>query len=94
VHIEKPHAVNEEQLNELISVAKNSSAEIFLGFNRPKSKLAQKAVQELKTEQGPLSMSFFVVGHKLEKDHWYFSSMKVEECSVIYVIGQIYLCIC
>lgn len=74
VHIEKPHAINKDQLERLISAAKKSSGNLYLGFNRPKSQLAKKAIKELESEDGPLSLNFFVVGHKLDADHWYFSS--------------------
>ena len=73
VHIEKPHAVTEEQLKELVLTAKNSiNNNVFLGFNRPKSKLVRKLKRKLREESGPLSLSFFIVGHKLPQDHWYF----------------------
>tara|TARA_B100000519_G_scaffold203428_1_gene226711 strand:+ start:21110 stop:22252 length:1143 start_codon:yes stop_codon:yes gene_type:complete len=74
VHIEKPHAVNEDQLKQLISAAKKSSGNLFLGFNRPKSKMAKDVIKKLDSADGSISMSFFVVGHKLDIGHWYFST--------------------
>ena len=42
-HIEKPHVVNKDQLSRLISaMARNPKVKVFLGFNRPKSRLFKK----------------------------------------------------
>jgi len=73
VHVEKPHAITVEELKKLVLTAKKSATNnIFLGFNRPKSKLVRKLKKMLREESGPLSLSFFVVGHKLPQEHWYF----------------------
>ena len=64
VHIEKPHAVSEEQLNDLMKAALDSPKNnLFLGFNRPKSKLVTKLRKLLKAESGPPSSTVESVSH-------------------------------
>lgn len=73
VHIEKPHVVNFEQLKSLSSIMKEkSNVKVFLGFNRPFSDLTVKIKKELDKEQGNTISNFFILGHKLSKDHWYY----------------------
>lgn len=72
VHIEKPHAVKEEQLQRLLSAMRdNPQAKVFLGFNRPKSPLFKKLKDKMDGETGDVMMNWFIVGHVIEDDHWY-----------------------
>lgn len=74
VHIEKPHVISEEQLEQLSAAQhQNRSLMVFLGFNRPKSKLFRRAKQELEKESGPLMVNWFLAGHSIPDRHWYFS---------------------
>ncbi len=74
VHIEKPITVNYEQLDSLMQAMQEyPNSKVFLGFNRPKSKLFMKLVDYLEKEQGAVMMNWFIAGHEIEKDHWYFS---------------------
>ena len=74
VHIEKPHVVNNEQLRKLEQVHyQYPSRKIFLGFNRPKSKLFNTLKKHLKRESGPMMISWFIAGHNIDSDHWYFN---------------------
>jgi len=73
VHIEKPHVINYEQLEKLSQAIKNhSNVKVFLGFNRPKSRLFKKLCSQLDNYSGGLMINWFLVGHYLEADHWYF----------------------
>ena len=73
VHIEKPHVVSHDQLTRLSgAMRKNPQAKVFLGFNRPRSELFQKLVKFVADETGPLTANWFVAGHQIEDDHWYF----------------------
>jgi len=73
VHIEKPHVVSEDQLKRLILAMKaNPEVRIFLGFNRPKSVLFKKLQRMLTNQTGPMMINWFVVGHEISDDHWYF----------------------
>jgi predicted dehydrogenase len=73
VHIEKPHVVNHLQLVRLCRAMATKHGIVGLGFNRPLSKYGaelQKAVWE---QASPMVMNWFVAGHELPLDHWYYS---------------------
>lgn len=73
VHIEKPHVVDNQQLERLIKAIKNNPhVNVYLGFNRFKSKLFKKLQTFLKQEQGPMMINWFIAGHAIQDDHWYF----------------------
>lgn len=73
VHIEKPHAVNFDQLNDLtIALKQNPEVKVNLGYNRPKSELAKILRDYLGQQEGSLVINWFVAGHEIEPDHWYF----------------------
>lgn len=73
VHIEKPHAVSVEQLVDLCKAIKTSNSRINLGFNRPKSTLFQRLKKEFAEQPGELMINWFVAGHEIDPDHWYFA---------------------
>ncbi|MVB00172.1 hypothetical protein GN330_23270 [Nitratireductor sp. CAU 1489] len=74
VHIEKPHVISDEQLKRLSEAQRrNPQCMIFLGFNRPRSKLFERARDALEKEDGPLMVNWFLAGHSIPDDHWYFS---------------------
>jgi len=75
VHIEKPHVVTRSQLAAL-SDAMRSRPEVmvFLGFNRPRSGHFSRLLNEARREVGPSMINWFVAGHAIEDDHWYFNS--------------------
>ena len=72
VHIEKPHVTNEDQLRRLCAAMAASSGRVTLGFNRPLSPLGREIAGVLEAEEGPSLLSWFVKGHQIEPDHWYF----------------------
>lgn len=74
VHIEKPHVVTLDQLQRLIEAQRrNPQCMVFLGFNRPASKIFGRLNHELRGQSGPLMVNWFVAGHHIPDDHWYFS---------------------
>jgi predicted dehydrogenase len=74
VHIEKPHVVREEQLVRLEkAMLENPKSKVFLGFNRPKSKLFNILSEEMDKQEGNSMLNWFVSGHEIEDGHWYFS---------------------
>lgn len=73
VHIEKPHVVREDQLERLCEAMAESKANVNLGFNRPHSRIGQMIKHCLDTQSGPATFNWFVVGHEISPDHWYFS---------------------
>ena len=73
VHIEKPHAVTLDQLRRLSEAQKrNPNGMIFLGFNRPRSTLFRRLMAAIDTQSGPLMVNWFIVGHYIPEDHWYY----------------------
>lgn len=73
VHIEKPHVVTYEQLSRLLIAQKNHpEAMVFLGFNRPKSDHFRKIQEAMSSQSGPIMINWFIAGHEIPDDHWYF----------------------
>jgi predicted dehydrogenase len=73
VHIEKPHAVDTDQLVRLVEAMIKYDGRVRLGFNRPSSKLGKMVTEYLMNEPGETMLNWFVAGHEIEPDHWYFS---------------------
>jgi len=75
VHIEKPHVVDSLQLVRLVDAMRSqASAKVFLGFNRPRSTLFKLLQANLAKEVGPLMINWFIAGHEIPDDHWYFDA--------------------
>ena len=72
VHIEKPHVVREEQLERLCAAMQGSTGKVALGFNRPYSHIGQLIRQHLAAERGPAMFNWFIAGHEIAPEHWYF----------------------
>jgi predicted dehydrogenase len=73
VHIEKPHVVTADQLERLTAAMKaHPESKVFLGFNRPRSRLFRLLREQLDRESGPLMINWFIAGHEIEAGHWYF----------------------
>lgn len=73
VHIEKPHIVSPDQLLRLTQAMTTSQGKIVgLGFNRPYSRIGKTIKSYLDSQTGPSMLNWFVAGHELPTDHWYF----------------------
>ena len=73
VHIEKPHVVSEDQLLRLVSAMRNNpQSKVFLGYCRPRTRLFQTLKALLMKESGPLMINWFIAGHEIPDNHWYF----------------------
>jgi predicted dehydrogenase len=73
VHIEKPHVVSQEQLDQLVAAMRQyPKSKLFLGFNRQRSPLFKQLQTLLADESGPLMINWFVAGHEIPVKHWYF----------------------
>lgn len=72
VYIEKPHVVSHDQLARLAAAMQRSEGRVFLGFNRPESRLGRLLRGYLAAESGPGMYAWFVAGHAIDPDHWYF----------------------
>lgn len=72
VYIEKPHVVRDEQLARLRAALARYPGKVFLGFNRPGSRFGTMILDALRREAGPGMYNWFVAGHAIDPDHWYF----------------------
>ena len=72
VHIEKPHVVSEDQLLRLVRAMAASSGRVALGFNRPGSRFGEMIKRHLDSQSGPAMFNWFLAGHELPEDHWYW----------------------
>lgn len=71
VFVEKPLATDIAQLSELHNAVTSYKGEIYAGYNRPFSSALVTLRNVVRTPNMPISLGCFVIGHKLEKDHWY-----------------------
>ncbi len=72
VHIEKPHIVDDDQLNRLCEeVSRNDGRIVSIGFNRPHSAIGMRIRDLIAQEDGDLLQNWFVAGHKIAPGHWY-----------------------
>lgn len=75
VHIEKPHVVRDDQLRTLQDAMRKSKGRVLsIGYNRSRSCLAQLVHEAMAKEQGESMQSWFIAGHALPLDHWYYSN--------------------
>lgn len=72
VHIEKPHVVRPDQLERLCAAMAECPGKVNLGFNRPYSRIGQAIKQALDTQSGPSMFNWFIAGHEISPEHWYF----------------------
>jgi predicted dehydrogenase len=73
VYIEKPHVVSMDQLHRLHTAMRKSDGKVFLGFNRPGSRFGSLIRKYCAAESGEGMYNWFVAGHVIDPDHWYFS---------------------
>ena len=72
VHIEKPHVVSDDQLVRLCEMMQRVGGKVALGFNRPGSPIGRKIKSELARQEGAAMLNWFIAGHEIDPDHWYF----------------------
>ena len=70
VFVEKPLALDDEQLESVLEVAADSSAKLMVGFNRRFSPLAQRAKEFFSVRETPLSILYRVNAGRIPKEHW------------------------
>ena len=70
VFVEKPLAMNDSELDDVIAEAKSSSGRLMVGFNRRFSPHALRAKEFFDGRQFPLSILYRVSGGRIPKDHW------------------------
>lgn len=70
VFVEKPLALNDEQLDQLLEAASHATGRLMVGFNRRFSPLGQEAKSLFAKRDTPLSILYRVNAGHLAKEHW------------------------
>lgn len=70
VFVEKPLAMNDTELNDVLASAGSSSGRLMVGFNRRFSPHALQAGNFFDDRDFPLSILYRVSGGRIPKDHW------------------------
>ena len=70
VFVEKPLALNDEQLESVLEAAGRSKGKLMVGFNRRFAPLAQRAKDFFAGRETPLSMLYRVNAGRIPKEHW------------------------
>src|SRR6266498_2037084 len=70
VFVEKPLALNDQQLDEVLRAAADSRGQLMVGFNRRFSPLARKAQDFFAGRRAPLSILYRVSGGRIPAEHW------------------------
>ncbi len=70
VFVEKPLAINDAELDGILTAAANSSGKLMVGFNRRFSPSAKEAREFFKNRQIPLSIIYRVNSGRIPKDSW------------------------
>jgi len=70
VFVEKPLAVNDEQLDRVLEAAANSSGQLLVGFNRRFSPLAASAKEFFAQAEAPLSINYRINAGRIPPGFW------------------------
>lgn len=70
VFVEKPLALDDEQLDGVLAAAANSTGRLMVGFNRRFSPLARQAKEFFADRNTPLSILYRVNAGRIPKEHW------------------------
>jgi predicted dehydrogenase/threonine dehydrogenase-like Zn-dependent dehydrogenase len=70
VFVEKPLALDDEELDALIEAAARSKGRLMVGFNRRFSPHAREAGEFFKGRRGPLSILYRVNAGRVPRTHW------------------------
>jgi len=70
VFVEKPLALDDDQLDGVLEAAANSTGRLMVGFNRRFSPLARQAKEFFADSNTPLSIVYRVNAGRIPKEHW------------------------
>jgi predicted dehydrogenase/threonine dehydrogenase-like Zn-dependent dehydrogenase len=76
VFVEKPLALNEAQLSDVLDAAGKSAGRLMVGFNRRFSPLARQLRDFFAGRNHPLSMLYRVNAGRIPKEHWIQDSVQ------------------
>ena len=71
VFIEKPIAINKQQLDLLSRAVRKTNKKIYVGYNRPHSPSIKIIKDNFIDNNTPITLSCFISGHFIPEDHWY-----------------------
>jgi len=70
IFVEKPLAISQEELDQIIEVQQEANGRVMVGFNRRFSPLAIKVNQFFANRKGPICIIYRVNAGFVPKDHW------------------------
>lgn len=70
VFLEKPMAMDQEELNELVQTIKNTGCPFMMGFNRRFSPYAKEAKRRIQSRKSPLIINYQMNAGYIPYDHW------------------------
>lgn len=70
VFLEKPVALNDAELDDVVAAATRSAGQLLVGFNRRFSPLAVRAQEIFANRQAPLSIAYRVNAGRIPREHW------------------------
>ena len=70
VFVEKPLALNDQQLESVLEAVTASSAKLMVGYNRRFSPLVQRAKEFFSNREAPLSILYRVNAGRIPNEHW------------------------
>jgi predicted dehydrogenase/threonine dehydrogenase-like Zn-dependent dehydrogenase len=70
VFVEKPLALNDDELESVIAAAGQSKGELIVGYNRRFSSLGRAAKEFFTDRQAPLSLNYRVNAGRIPRSHW------------------------
>ena len=70
VFVEKPLAVNREELEQVVKVAKETGMPLLVGFNRRFSKYMQEMKKQVNGRINPMIISYRMNAGFIPRDHW------------------------
>ena len=70
VFVEKPLALNDQQLESVLEAVAGSSAKLMVGYNRRFSPLVQRAKEFFSNREAPLSLLYRVNAGRIPNEHW------------------------
>jgi len=70
IFVEKPLAMNDEELDAVLNAARTSNKSLMVGFNRRFSPLAKQAKELFSQRRDPLSILYRVNAGHIPREHW------------------------